>query len=522
MRLTIGSGSSEGRTVEVTGEQLVIGRDPDCELILDDSKVSRQHASLKPLPDGRAELRDLGTTNGTYVDGKRIEGPIVLQGGEEVRVGRTVLKADPGAPVAAPGGDDATRLATPRPPPAPPPEPKAAPPPLEREAPEREPAAAPPAQPTALPASGSVAERGRSVVGRSRSVVAERSRSVVERIQLRRAVRRATILATSAVVVAVVVVLLFVTGVVGGGGEEEGLSSDEIVDAVADSTVLVVASKGGERAGNGTGWVLDAGEGLIVTNAHVVNAGTRFEVGVGEDRRPAEIVGNAPCEDLAVLRTKDTSGLKTLPLGSQSAVKLGETVVAVGFPGTVSEKDSLTATSGVVSRVRTTYDFRAPDVPQYRNVVQTDTAINPGNSGGPLVDFDVRLVGVNSAGGLPETQNQNYAIGVDRVREVTADLRRGRSIGWTGMGFQFLDPQKLARDGLPPGIAVGHVVPGTPADRAALGRESLLISTVNGRKLDTTLPSYCEAVRGVRSGESATFRLVDGAGRARELDIAFK
>src|SRR5437879_13010738 len=84
--------------VEVVGDEFVIGRDDDCDLVVDDPKASRRHAALKALPDGRAELRDLGTTNGTFVDERRIDAPVTLEGGETIRVGRTELRTSKAAP----------------------------------------------------------------------------------------------------------------------------------------------------------------------------------------------------------------------------------------------------------------------------------------------------------------------------------------------------------------------------------------------------------------------------------------
>ena len=205
----------------------------------------------------------------------------------------------------------------------------------------------------------------------------------------------------------------------------------ELIAAVEPSTVQIRGKNApsDESVGTGTGWVLDAEQGLVVTNAHVVNAFPLMVVAVGDDERSAEIVGVAPCEDLAVLRLRDTEGLVTLPLGSQSRLVLGETVVALGFPVNAALGDDLTATTGVVSVVQTEWSIPSLDVPLLTNVVQTDAVINPGNSGGPLVTLEGELVGVNSAGltqfGNRPIQGQGYSIGVDRVREVDRQPARG-------------------------------------------------------------------------------------------------
>ncbi len=107
MRLRVIGGAGDERVVRVGGPRFVIGRDEGCDLVLDDDEVSREHAYLAPLPDGAAEIHDLGSSNGTRVDGSAIRTTAVLRGGETVRVGTTTIEilrdpaADPRALVLA-------------------------------------------------------------------------------------------------------------------------------------------------------------------------------------------------------------------------------------------------------------------------------------------------------------------------------------------------------------------------------------------------------------------------------------
>ena len=233
-----------------------------------------------------------------------------------------------------------------------------------------------------------------------------------------RGARRATWVALGAAGLALVAVVLVL---VVGGGDDDG-SVPEVVKRLAPSTVLVEALRGDRRTATGSGWVLDADEGLVVTTAHVVNEGTRYRVAIDGQSRPAELVGTAPVRGpRAAAGRAARAGLRAAPLGKGSGVEQGETVVALGFPASAAPEDDVTSTRGVVSSESTTFRDPSPDVPAYQDAVQTDTALNPGFSGGPLADLDGRLVGVNAAArttgsdGRP-LQNLNYAITIDRAR----------------------------------------------------------------------------------------------------------
>ena len=88
--------SEEGEPmVEVTGDRFSIGRDPTCNLVLNDEKVSRRHARVEALPHGRALINDQGSSNGTFVNGARIASGVELEGGEDIRIGGTVFRCSP-------------------------------------------------------------------------------------------------------------------------------------------------------------------------------------------------------------------------------------------------------------------------------------------------------------------------------------------------------------------------------------------------------------------------------------------
>ncbi len=458
MWLRVLSGADAGRTVEVPAEQgvFVLGRVQGCDLVIRDEKASRHHAELRPEPAGGLRIRDLGSANGTFVDGRRVE-EALLAGGEELKIAGVEIAVLARAPEARGGGHEAPTW---------------------------------------------------SVVGR---LVEHRTRGA----------RRATWVALGAAGLALVAVVLVL---VVGGSDDDG-SVPQVVKRLAPSTLLVEALRGDRRTATGSGWVLDADEGLVVTAAHVVNEGTRYRVAIDGRVRPAELIGNAPCEDLALLRVSGVAGMRAAPLGKGSGVEQGETVVALGFPASATPTDNVTSTRGVVSSESTTFRDPSPDVPAYQQAVQTDTALNPGFSGGPLADLDGRLIGVNAAArttgsdGRP-LQGQNYAIGIDRARNVLGELRRGHSIGWTGATFGYPTTEELQQRRLPPGLYLTGAVPGTPAAAAGLGGRGEVLAGVGDRPIGPSLSSYCAAVAGRPGGEKLRLTLARPGGKTREVEVA--
>jgi S1-C subfamily serine protease len=427
MQLTIKSGPGAGRTVKVEGPEFTIGREAGVDLVLTDGKASRRHAALRVLPDGRATLYDLGSSNGTFVNGRSIQSTL-LQGGEEIQIGDTVMLADGGVAVA--------------PTPPQPPQPVAVQP-------------TPPTEPL-TPATPPVQQQAAFTPPSPQPVVSRPSRtqSAIQRIMLQRAVNRATVIGIIAIVLVVALGAMAIFGVFSGG--KTTLSNAEAVNKVRPSTWFVVNDHGGGRVGRGTGWVWDASKGIIVTNAHVVANSRNVTVAKGDDLKieevgdtfragpngkTARILGAANCEDIGVIQVTDTSGLQNLPRSSQKNLEVGDHVVAIGYPGTHNITQSafspgfaraqLTATSGDVGNVETTFnsvDEGGETFGPYQNVILTNTVINPGNSGGPLVDENGELVGMNSAGASGDVTGQNYAVGVDRINEMVPRIMSGQNV----------------------------------------------------------------------------------------------
>lgn len=148
-----------------------------------------------------------------------------------------------------------------------------------------------------------------------------------------------------------------------------------------------------QEAGSGSGFIIDAQKGYIVTNNHVIEGAAKITVTLSDGRSlDAKLIGADPRTDLAVLQISDTSNLTAVTLGDSSKVEVGESVVAIGNPG--GDEFARSVTTGVISATNRSLDLQGE---ASYNLIQTDAAINPGNSGGPLVNYQGQVIGINSA-----------------------------------------------------------------------------------------------------------------------------
>jgi putative serine protease PepD len=200
-----------------------------------------------------------------------------------------------------------------------------------------------------------------------------------------------------------------------GGGDSPAGPVTEIARATGPSVVQIdVRSRG--RSGTGSGFVI--GNGLVLTNAHVVRNSRTVTVRTADDRRlSARVLDTDTDADVAVLRLPSGHQLPALPLGDSNTLEAGDPVVAFGSPFGLSG----TVTSGIVSAVdRETEVGRA---------IQTDAAINPGNSGGPLVDAAGRVVGINTmiaTSGGGGNIGIGFAVPIEVATQVAAAFRGQR------------------------------------------------------------------------------------------------
>jgi S1-C subfamily serine protease len=265
--------------------------------------------------------------------------------------------------------------------------------------------------------------------------------------------------------------------------------------------------------GAGTGMLLSA-DGLVLTNNHVVAGATSITVTlVGQTNAiAADLLGADPASDVAVIKMRGVSGLPTVTLGSSSALRVGDNVVAIG--NALDLKGGPTVTEGIVSALDRTIDDQTGTL---TGLIQTDAAINPGNSGGPLVNSNGEVVGMNTATSS-DAQNIGFAIAVDQIKPLLSQLEKGGSTAQTpsntaflGVSTQTVDDNVASQLGLSvnTGALVAVVSAGTPAEKAGLQQGDVIVG-FDGKTI-TSSTDLGTAVRARKPGDKVNLTYVRGA-----------
>lgn len=264
------------------------------------------------------------------------------------------------------------------------------------------------------------------------------------------------------------------------------------------------------QGASGSGAIISE-DGYIVTNNHVIDGADEITITLSNKKSfQAKLVGADPSSDIAVLKI-DAKGLPFLVYGNSDEVKVGQWVLAIGYPLTLEA----TVTAGIVSAKGRTLEInRRQSATPVESFLQTDAAVNPGNSGGPLVTTDGKLVGINSAIASPTGSYAGYSftIPVNIVKKIIADIVKFGTVQRAYLGIQYprenLSEELKKQNGIREGEGVFVLeVPKDGAAYAAGIKKGDIITKING------VPIYNGADM---VGQIATYRPGD------KVDITYK
>ena len=326
---------------------------------------------------------------------------------------------------------------------------------------------------------------------------------------------------------------------------ENGSSVREVYTRDGPGVVSVdVAATSDLGPGGGSGFVVDEA-GHIVTNQHVVGEAEDISVRfAGGARREAEVVGEDPSTDVAVIRVDaPEESLRPLTLGDSGSVGVGDPVIAIGNPLNVG----ISVTTGIVSGLGR--PIEAPNGYTINDAVQTDAAINPGNSGGPLLDSRGTVIGVNaqiaSASGSGGFEGVGFAVPINTVKSVVKQLiTEGEVVhGYIGVGMfpegvdalaayaGLSDRELREKHGLPGnGAIVSEVTPDGPAEKAGIrsgGKAEIggisvpggdVITEIEGEPVSSA-DDVIEVVNRRKPGDRLTLTVVTPGKEARSVEV---
>lgn len=298
----------------------------------------------------------------------------------------------------------------------------------------------------------------------------------------------------------------------------------QAVEKVGPAVVTVLAKNpdqrtrfgivsGGVSSGSG---VFVSKDGYVLTNNHVIDGAESYSVVLANGSEiAAKLIGADPYSDLAVLKVDD-SPPAVARFGSSDLLKPGETVIAIGSPlGDFKN----TVTAGVISAVGRSLDTGNGFL--LENMIQTDAAINQGNSGGPLVNLAGEVIGVNTlivrggSGASTVVEGLGFSIPASTVQVVAEQLIQDGAVArpYLGIRYQSIDPQIARVYRLPAeyGVYVTQVDPGSPAEKAGIQEEDIIVQVGNA-VLGENLP-YINALFEYKPGDTLTLSLYRGNNR---------
>jgi S1-C subfamily serine protease len=296
----------------------------------------------------------------------------------------------------------------------------------------------------------------------------------------------------------------------GTGGLPRGLLNDPLFRQFFGMPQLQQPSQRTER-GQGSGFIFQA-DGLILTNAHVVEKSSRVTVGLQDGRQvEGTVVGLDRLTDLAVVKLAGGGTWPVAPLGNSDSLQVGEWAIAVGNPYGLDN----TVTMGIISNLnRNASKLGITD--KRLDLIQTDAAINPGNSGGPLLNADGEVIGINTLVRTGPGAGLGFAIPINRAREIARQLMATGRVSHPviGIGLEAVKPGDGT--GLSQGVRVMSVQAGSPAFRAGLQQGDVIVMAA-GKPLASPV-QLVAAVERAGVGGSLTLS-VSRAGRQFETTV---
>ncbi len=332
-----------------------------------------------------------------------------------------------------------------------------------------------------------------------------------------------------------------VTGAVGYGGDD----IVSVVEEVSPSVVSIVVSKDvpqyramlspldlffgtpqqpqapqseqteKKKIGSGTGFFVSS-QGLIVTNRHVVADTSAQYTVITQDgtEHVATILAMDDVLDFAVLKI-DGEGYTAVTIGNSDEVKIGQTVIAIGYSlGEFSHSVSRGIVSGMSRTITASGGFG--EMEQLHNIIQTDAAINSGNSGGPLLDTQGQVIGINTAM-AQGAENVGFAIPINHVTQLIEDVRTTGKISRPFLGVRYLPINDTIRTAL--GVSYTHgvlvvrgqsitdfaVQPGSPADKAGIVENDIILS-IDDVQIDET-QNLAQVIAQHNVGDTVSLRI---------------
>lgn len=265
----------------------------------------------------------------------------------------------------------------------------------------------------------------------------------------------------------------------------------------------------------GSGVIIDAAKGYVVTNNHVVDNASKIQVQLSDGRRfEAKVIGKDPRSDIALIQLKEAKNLTAIKMADSEQLRVGDYTVAIGNPYGLGE----TVTSGIVSALGRS----GLNIENYENFIQTDAAINRGNSGGALVNLNGELIGINTAILAPDGGNIGigFAIPSNMVKNLTAQMveygqvKRGElGIMGTELNSELAQAMKVDAQR---GAFISQVMPKSSAEKAGIKAGDVIV-TLNGKAISSfasfraeigTLPIGTKMSLGlIRDGKPLTVEL---------------